>query len=80
MGIEELVRYIVENLVDDKSLVDVQSTQEDDLLVVNIIAEQSQIGRIIGKQGRIAKAIRTIVRAKAINDNIRVSVEITERQ
>ena len=76
---EELVRFIVEKLVDDANGVEIQSEEQDGVLVINVIAEKEQIGKIIGKQGRIAKAIRTIVRAGANKDKIKVSVEIIEK-
>ncbi len=76
---EELVRFIVEKLVDDVNGVTVSSENQDGVLVINIISEKEQIGKIIGKQGRIAKAIRTIVKAGANKDKIKVSVEIIEK-
>ena len=76
---EELVKFIVEKLVDDANGVEIQSEEQDGVLVINVIAEKEQIGKIIGKQGRIAKAIRTIVRAGANKDKIKVSVEIIEK-
>ncbi|MBE5763265.1 MAG: KH domain-containing protein [Clostridiales bacterium] len=76
---EELVRFIVEKLVDDISGVTIESEEQDGVLVINVIAEKEQIGKIIGKQGRIAKAIRTIVRAGANKEKAKVSVEIIEK-
>jgi len=75
---EDLVRFIVEKLVTNMDDVEIQSEEQDGVLVINIIAEKDQIGKIIGKQGRIAKAIRTIVRAKASREKAKVSVEILE--
>ena len=76
---EELVRFIVEKLVDDINGVTIESEEQDGVLVINVIAEKEQIGKIIGKQGRIAKAIRTIVRAGANREKKKVSVEIIEK-
>lgn len=76
---EDLVRFIVDSLVDNKDAVTIESSEEDGVLVINIISEKDQIGKIIGKQGRIAKAIRTIVKAGANNKKIKVSVEIIEK-
>ena len=76
---EELVRFIVEKLVDDINGVSIESEEQDGVLVINVIAEKEQIGKIIGKQGRIAKAIRTIVRAGANREKAKVSVEIIEK-
>ncbi|MCI7401614.1 MAG: KH domain-containing protein [Christensenella sp.] len=76
---EDLVRFIVDSLVDNKDAVTIESSEEDGVLVINIISEKDQIGKIIGKQGRIAKAIRTIVKAGANKKKIKVSVEIIEK-
>ena len=76
---EDLVRFIVDSLVDNKDAVTIESSEEDGVLVINIISEKDQIGKIIGKQGRIAKAIRTIVKAGANKKKIKVSVEIVEK-
>ena len=76
---EELVRFIVNELVDNTENVNVESSVVDDIQVINIIADKSEIGKIIGKQGRIAKAIRTIVRATSGKNSQKISVEIIEK-
>ncbi|MCI8911620.1 MAG: KH domain-containing protein [Clostridia bacterium] len=76
---EELVRYIVSNLVDNQEAFEVKSQVEDGINVINIYADKEEIGKIIGKQGRIAKAIRSIVKAACGKDARKVSVEIIER-
>ena len=76
---EELVRFIVGELVDNKEAFEVKSQVEDGITVINIYAEKEEIGKIIGKQGRIAKAIRTIVKAGSGKDSRKVSVEIIEK-
>ncbi len=76
---EELVRYIVGELVDNKDAYTVESTEQDGITVINIIADKDEIGKIIGKQGRIAKSIRTLVKAAAGSNAKKISVEIIER-
>ena len=76
---EELVRFIVNELVDTKEAFEGKSQVEDGITVINIYAEKEEIGKIIGKQGRIAKAIRTIVKAGSGKDSRKVSVEIIEK-
>ena len=76
---EEFVRFIVGELVDKKDAFEVSSQVEDGINVINIYADKDEIGKIIGKQGRIAKAIRTIVKAGSGKDSKKVSVEIIER-
>ena len=76
---EELVRYIVGQLVDDGSSVAVESSEQNGITVINIIAGKDEIGKIIGKQGRIARAIRTLVKAAAGSKAKKISVEIIEK-
>ena len=76
---EELVRYIVGQLVDDGSSVKVESSEQNGITVINIIAGKDEIGKIIGKQGRIARAIRTLVKAAAGSKAKKISVEIIEK-
>ena len=73
---EELVRFIVGELVDNKDSFTVESQVEDGITVINIIAEKEEIGKIIGKQGRIAKAIRSVVKAASSKCDKKVKVEI----
>lgn len=74
---QELVRTIVNGLVDDPALVDVVIDEENS--VININADKSEVGRIIGKQGRVAKSIRAIVKSAGMKQNKRYSVEINEK-
>ena len=76
---EELVRFIVSELVDNKEAFTVESSEQDGITVINIIADKDEIGKIIGKQGRIAKSIRTLVKAAAGSNSKKISVEIIER-
>ncbi len=76
---EELVKYIVGQLVDEGSSVTVESSEQNGITVINIIAGKDEIGKIIGKQGRIARAIRTLVKAAAGSKAKKISVEIIEK-
>ena len=55
---EELVRYIAQNLVDDPSAVAVETREEGDTVVISLSVAPADMGKVIGRQGRIAKAIR----------------------
>ncbi len=74
----ELVRTIVDQLVDDPSNVDINV--DDVNYTITILVDKSEIGRVIGKQGRIAKAIRSIVRSAGMKHNVKYNVEIDERK
>lgn len=75
---EELLVSIAKGLVDDPSAVTVtvDDSAEDGTVVFHLHVSEDDMGRVIGKQGRIAKAIRTVMRAAAIRRNTRVVVEI----
>lgn len=75
---EKLLIAMVEDLVDDKSAirVTVDKPKEDGTVVYHLHVAPDDMGRVIGKQGRIAKAIRTIMRAGAVRYNQKVMVEI----
>ena len=75
---KELLYAIVEDLVEDKSAIKIteDAPNEEGVIVFHLNVAPDDMGRIIGKQGRIAKAIRTIMRAGAARSNLKVAVEI----
>ena len=73
-----LVEVIAKALVDNPDAVVVEETEKDDSTVIVIKVAESDMGKVIGKQGRIAKALRTVVRAAAIKENKRVIVDILQ--
>jgi len=76
---EELVRYLACKLVDHPDEVEVTSHDEDGAMVVELKVAPSDMGKVIGKQGRIAKALRAVVRASAALDSQTVLVDILDR-
>ena len=75
---KELVEVIAKALVDYPDQVVVTETETDKSIVVELRVAQSDMGKVIGKQGRVAKAIRTVVKAAALNENQKVVVEIID--
>lgn len=75
---EQLIMVIAKGLVEEKEAVNVtaDSPLEDGTIVYHLHVAQEDMGRVIGKQGRIAKAIRTVVRAASNKAGIKASVEI----
>ncbi len=75
---QELLAIIAKGLVDDPEAVkvDADAPTEDGTIVYHIHVAENDMGRIIGKQGRIAKAIRTIARSAAIRNEEKIMVEI----
>jgi len=75
---KELVEVIAKSLVDSPGEVVVTENEKDKTLVVELRVAQSDMGKVIGKQGRIAKAIRSVVKAAASKENKKVIVEIMQ--
>ena len=73
---KELVEVIAKALVDNPDVVVVTQTEEGRNITVELHVAQSDMGKVIGKQGRIAKAIRSVVKAASSKDNKKVDVEI----
>ena len=73
---ENLVEYIVKQLVNQKDQVNVSRVERDDATVIEVRVAQEDMGKIIGKQGKIARAIRTVVKAASSKEEKRVIVDI----
>lgn len=74
----ELVEYIAKSLVNNPDMVEVNEVEGSQSLIIELKVAPDDMGKVIGKQGRIAKAIRTVVKAAATKDNKRVIVEIIQ--
>ncbi len=75
---KEIVEYIAKAIVDFPEQVDVQQVEGERSIILELRVAPEDMGKVIGKQGRIAKAIRTVVNAAAIKEDKRVMVEIIE--
>ncbi len=75
---ENLLKVIAQGLVEDKDsvTVTVDDPNEEGVVVYHLSVAQQDMGRVIGKQGRIAKSIRMVMRAAATKNNQKISVEI----
>lgn len=74
----ELLEYLAKALVDQPEQVQVQETVTDTTVVLELTVAKDDIGKVIGKQGRIARALRTIVKASAVKNGKRAIVEIVD--
>lgn len=72
----ELVEYIAKSLVDDPSEVRVTETSHSGTITIELQVAQEDMGRIIGKNGRVANAMRTLVRVVASNEGKRANLDI----
>ena len=75
---KDLLTYIAQNLVEHPQAVDVQETETDGNVVLELRVDPSDMGKVIGRQGRIAKEIRTLMRSVAQRQGRKVSVEIMD--
>ena len=73
---EALVEYIVKALVKNPEQVNITRVERDDAIVIEVRVAQEDMGKIIGKQGKIAKAIRAVVKAASSKEPKRVIVDI----
>ena len=73
---KELVEVIAKYLVEHPEAVRVDERQEDGQTVLELHVAEDDMGKVIGRQGRIAKAMRTVVKAAATRENTKVTVEI----
>jgi predicted RNA-binding protein YlqC (UPF0109 family) len=74
----ELVEYLARRLVERGDQVVVEEVEEDGALVIRLRVAPDDLGRVIGRGGRIARALRTLVRAGAAHGDRRVMLEIVE--
>ena len=73
---KDLVEIIAKSLVDNPNEVHVNEIQGEQDLILELRVAPEDMGKVIGKQGRIAKAIRTVMKAVATRENVKVVVEI----
>ncbi len=74
----ELVAYLARALVDNPDAVEVSEYEEAGDLVIELKVAKEDLGRVIGREGKVANALRTIARAAGTDDGRRVTVEIAE--
>ncbi len=75
---KELVEIIARSLVDHPDDVSVTQVESDQSIVIELKVASDDMGKVIGKQGRIAKAIRTVIKAAATKEDKRVMLEIVQ--
>ena len=75
---KELVRYLARSLVNHPEAVEVKETEAEAASVLELRVAKEDLGRIIGKQGRTAKSIRTLLNAAASRTNRKIALEIVE--
>jgi predicted RNA-binding protein YlqC (UPF0109 family) len=76
--VAELLEDLARRLVDDPEAVRVEEIEEDGVLVLRLHVAEADRGKVIGRQGRIARALRTVVRAGSAREHRRVQLEIVD--
>jgi uncharacterized protein len=77
--VRELLVYLAQQLVDEPAKVEVEEFEEDDgTLVLELSVADDDYGKVIGRGGRTAQALRTLIKAAAVKDNRRVLLDIVE--
>lgn len=78
IAVDELVREIARALVDDPALVEVESVNKDENTVLKLRVAPQDVGKVIGKQGRTARSVRTILGAVSMKLHHRYTLDILE--
>ncbi len=72
---KDILETIIKNLVSDKEAVSIQEIEGEKSVIFEIKVAENDMGKVIGKEGRVAKAIRTIIKAVAAKEEKRVTIE-----
>ena len=75
----ELVKYIVEQFAEHKDEIEYQVEESEKGVEITVFLEESDMGKVIGKQGKIAKALRTLVRCASAKEGKKYNIEIKEK-
>lgn len=76
--VKEVIEFIIKYLVDFPDKVKIIEKKDDSFTVLEISVDPKDIGKIIGRQGRVIKALRKIVKASTIKNNSKIAIEIIE--
>lgn len=72
----ELIKYIVNRFAEKQDEISYIVNEENDVVEVTIVLDESDIGKVIGRQGKLAKALRTIVRSYSVKEGKKYNIEI----
>ena len=75
---KDLLFYIVSNLVRNKEALQVEQKEDNGTFILTILADKEDYGKIIGKNGRVIQSIRTLMKMYAINNGVRIVVNVGE--
>ncbi len=75
---EELLAWIARGLVDDPDAVQVERVDDGDVVILRLHVAADDVGKVIGRQGRVARALRTVVRSAGVRGDRRLVLEIAD--
>lgn len=78
MNLVEFTEFLVKKLTNEPDLVKVKDFETEEGIIIEILVSESDMGKVIGKKGRIVNAIKTLIQAKAYNDgihNVKVNID-----
>jgi predicted RNA-binding protein YlqC (UPF0109 family) len=76
--VKDLLEFLARSLVDNPEEVRVEEIESEDGVLLRLTVAKEDVGKVIGKQGRIARALRTVVKASAVRDGRQATVEIVD--
>ncbi len=77
MDLKKLTEFIIKNLVDNPDMVSVKQLDDEDMITLIVMVSNEDMGKVIGKNGKIVNAIRTLVKASSYKNNLpKVNIEI----
>lgn len=78
-NIQELIKYVVERFAENKDEIEYVTEEKENVIEITVYLAESDMGKVIGKQGKIAKALRTLVSASTPRGSKRYAIEIKEK-
>lgn len=78
-NIQNLIKYVVEQFAEKKDEIEYKVEEKESAIEITVLLAESDMGKVIGKQGKIAKALRTLVKASTPRDSKKYVVEIKEK-
>ena len=75
----DLVKYVVEQFAEHKDAIEYEVNEKGSVTEIAVLLEESDMGKVIGKQGKIAKALRTLVRCASAKEGKKYNIEIKEK-
>ena len=75
-----LIKYVVERFADKKEEIEYKVEEKENAIEVTVLLDSSDMGKVIGKQGKIAKALRTLVRCASAKEGKKYNIEIKEKE